>query len=472
MATLLVRHADVLVTLDEQRREIADGGLFARDGIIAQVGPTTELPASADEVLDLRGHVAFPGLINTHHHLYQTLTRAVPAAQDADLFGWLKTLYPIWANLTPEAVRVSTLVGLAELALSGCTTTSDHLYLYPNGCRLDDEIEAAREMGVRFHAARGSMSLGESRGGLPPDRVVESEDTILRDTRRLIEQYHDARPGALLRIVVAPCSPFSVTPELMQEAAALARAYHVRLHTHLAETLDEERFCLERFGARPAAYAERLGWMGDDVWHAHAVHVSADEIALFARTGTGVAHCPTSNMRLASGIAPVRQYRRAGVSVGLGVDGSASNDGSHMLAEARQAMLLARVALTEDMRRETNDGRQTADAPSLSSLPSPLTAREALELATLGGAAVLGRDDIGSLATGKCADLFALNLNRLEYAGALHDPVAAALFCAPQAADYTVVHGRCVVKNGEVVTVDVWRVVEQHNAMARAMVNG
>lgn len=458
MATMLLKHAAVLVTMDAQRREIVDGGLFARDGWIEQVGPTPDLPAAADEVLDLRGHVVLPGLVNTHHHLYQTLTRAVPAAQAANLFGWLKTLYPIWANLTPEAVGVSTLVGLAELALSGCTTASDHLYIFPNGCRLDDEIEAAQRIGLRFHASRGSMSLGESSGGLPPDRVVEDEAFILRDSRRLIEQYHDSKPGARLRIVVAPCSPFSVTPDLMREAAALARAYGVHLHTHLAETLDEERFCLEKFGSRPARYAEQLGWVGQDVWHAHAVHIDPGEVGLFARTGTGVAHCPTSNMRLASGIAPLRQYRAAGVPVGLGVDGSASNDGSHLLAEARQAMLLSRLGGAESERR---------GGPAQPQMP----AREALELATLGGAAVLGRDDIGSLAVGKCADFFALDMRRLEFAGAGHDPVAAAVMCAPAQAAYTVVHGRAVVREGQVVSVDMGPVVERHNQIARQMVS-
>jgi cytosine/adenosine deaminase-related metal-dependent hydrolase len=450
MPTLLLRNADRLVTMDPARREIAGGGLFARDGVVEQVGPTAELPAAADEVLDLAGHVVLPGLINTHHHLYQTLTRAVPAAQDANLFNWLKTLYPIWANLTPEAIYLSTLTGLAELALSGCTTVFDHLYIFPNGCRLDDEIRAAQEIGVRFHASRGSMSLGESQGGLPPDRVVESEEAILKDTQRLVEQYHDPRPGAMLRLVVAPCSPFSVTADLMRQSAALARSLGVRLHTHLAETLDEERFCLETFGYRPAAYMETLDWVGHDVWFAHAVHINAAEVGLFARTGCGVAHCPSSNMRLASGIAPLRQYRAAGVKVGLGVDGSASNDSSHLLAEARQALLLARVL---------------GD-------PAALTARQALEVATLGGAAVLGRDDIGALAPGKRADCFALDLNRLPYAGALHDPVAAALFCAPQQVDYTIVDGRVIVRQGQLTTIDVGRVVERHNQIAAKLVSG
>src|SRR5512136_857984 len=407
MTTLLVKHADVLVTMDSQRREIQGGGLFIRDGRVEQVGPTASLPPSADEVLDLRGHLVLPGLVNTHHHFYQTLTRAVPAAQDANLFNWLKTLYPIWARLTPEAIRVSTLVGLAELALSGCTTASDHLYLFPNGCRLDDEIAAAGEIGLRFHASRGSMSLGESQGGLPPDRVVESEEFILRDTRRLIETYHDARPCAMLRIVVAPCSPFSVTPDLMREAARLARAYNVHLHTHLAETTDEEAFCLQQFGRRPVEYAEDLDWAGSNVWYAHGVHINAAEIKRMAQAGTGVAHCPSSNMRLASGIAPVRAYLDAKVRVGLGVDGSVSNDSSHLLAEARMALLLQRV----------------------SGDPAGLSAKEALRLATRGGASVLGRDDIGQLAPGKAADFIGFRLDRLDFAGALHDPLAALIFC-------------------------------------------
>jgi cytosine/adenosine deaminase-related metal-dependent hydrolase len=416
---------------------------------VEQVGPTADRPAQADEVLDLTGHLVLPGLVNTHHHLYQTLTRAVPSVQEADLFHWLQRLYPIWANLTPEAVYISTLTGLAELARSGCTTVSDHLYIFPNGARLDDEIRAAQEIGVRFHASRGSMSLGESQGGLPPDRVVEDEAFILKDSQRLVEQYHDARPGSMLRIVLAPCSPFSVTGELMRQSALLARSLGVRLHTHLAETADEEQFCLEQFGHRPVAYMEHVGWIGDDVWFAHSVHVNDAEIALYASTGCGVAHCPTSNMRLGSGIAPIRRMRAAGVKVGLGVDGSASNDSSHMLAEARQALLLAR----------------------LSGDPAALTARQALELATVGGAAVLGRDDIGALAPGKCADFFALDLRRVDYAGALHDPVAAAIFCAPQSAAYTVINGRVIVKDGHLTTVDTGPLVERHNQIAHDMLS-
>ena len=469
MTTVVLRHADVLVTMDPARREIRDGGMIIRDGVIEAVAPTHELPTvMAANVIDMGGHVVLPGLVNTHHHLYQTLTRVVPAAQDATLFNWLKTLYPIWARLTPEAVYVSALTGLAELLLSGCTTASDHLYLFPNGAQLDDEIRAAKEIGMRFHASRGAMSLGESKGGLPPDSVVENEDEILKDTQRLIQTYHDSRRGAMLRIVVAPCSPFSVTPELMQQSAALARAYGVTLHTHVAETRDEERFCIEKFGHRPVHYMETLRWVGPDVWYAHAVHVNEAEMTLMSRTGCGAAHCPSSNMRLASGIAPVQQYRAAGVKVGLGVDGSASNDSAHMLGEARQAMLLARLGLSLTP--------HPCPHPSDTIPPGEgawMSAREALEMATIGGAKVLGRDDIGSLATGMCADLFALNLSRLDYAGAaVHDPVASVIFCAPQKADYVMVNGKWVVKAGQLTTVDLGPMLEKHNRIAKQLVNG
>lgn len=461
MPTLLIKNADVLVTMDEQRRETSGGGLFIRDGFIEQVAATSELPAQADQVLDLSGHIVLPGLINTHHHFYQTLTRVVPAAQNANLFHWLKTLYPIWARMSPEDIYISTKTALAELALSGCTTASDHLYLYPNGSRLDDEIVAACEMGVRLQASRGSMSLGESKGGLPPDSVVDTEEAILRDSQRLIERYHDPKPGAFTQVVLAPCSPFSVTGELMRQSAHMARQFGVHLHTHLAETQDEEAFCREKFGYRPVAYMESVEWVGNDVWFAHSVHVDKQEIAVYARTGCGVAHCPSSNMRLASGIAPLREYMAAGVKVGLGVDGSASNDGSHMLAEARQAMLLARL-------------RAGIEGASLSGEGAPpiLTARQALELATRGGAAVLGRTDIGSLEVGKCADLIAINLNRLDYAGGLHDPVSAVIFCNPVSVDYSIIGGKFVVKNGQLTNLDLPVHVEKHNKAARRLVNG
>jgi cytosine/adenosine deaminase-related metal-dependent hydrolase len=399
--------------------------------------------------------VVMPGMVNTHHHLYQTLTRCI--AQDDGLFNWLRTLYPIWARMTPEAVYVSAKIGLAELLLSGCTTSSDHLYLYPNGSRIDDEIHAARELGIRFHATRGSMSLGESQGGLPPDSVVEDEAAILKDCQRAVETFHQGQRYGMVRVALAPCSPFSVTPELMRESAALARSFispswgeagRVRLHTHLAETLDEEQFCLETFGQRPVAYVESLTWTGDDVWHAHCVHMAADEIALFARTGTGVAHCPSSNMRLASGIAPVKAWRRKGVRVGLGVDGSASNDSSHLLAEVRQAMLLQRVG---------------GD-------PGALSAQAALELATLGGASVLGRDDIGALAPGMAADFIGYRLERLEFTGALHDPLAALVFCTPVAVDLSVIDGRVRARNGQLIDLDLQPLIERHNAISRAMI--
>ena len=458
MTTLLVRNAHLLVTMDGERREIAGGGLFARDGWIEAVGPSTGLPQEADEVLDLSGHILLPGLVNTHHHLYQTLTRVVPAAQDTDLFHWLKALYPIWGRMTPEDMRLSTALGLAELALSGCTTASDHHYIFPNGCRLDDEIEAARSVGLRLHASRGSMSLGESAGGLPPDSVVETEPDILKDTERVIDTYHDPHPGAMTRVVVAPCSPFSVTSELMRESAALARDRKVHLHTHLAETLDEEAFCLETFGQRPLAYVESLDWSGPDVWFAHAVHIQPAEVGRMASGGMGVAHCPSSNMRLASGIAPVRRYLARHVNVGLGVDGSASNDSSHMLAEARQAMLLSRV------------GAQVA--PDIDQAEELLTARQALEMATLGGAAVLGRDDIGALSLGKCADFIAIDLQQVGYSGAWHDPVAALVFCSPSQISYSYVHGRAVIREGHLVGVDLPKLMEQHNRASLRMVNG
>ncbi len=449
MSTLLVKHAQVLATMDEDRREIADGGLYIEDGFIRQVGATTDLPDTADETLDLGGHLVLPGFINTHHHFYQTLTRAVPGAQDAGLFDWLRTLYPIWARMTAEHIEVSTKVALAELALSGCTTAFDHLYLFPNDSQLDHEILAARDVGMRLHASRGSMSLGESAGGLPPDSVVETEAEILADSRRLIETYHDGSVGSMTQVVVAPCSPFSVTTEIMKESAALARAFGVTMHTHLAETMDEEEFCISTYGRRPVELMEDLDWMGDDVWFAHSVFINDDEIGRMATAETGVAHCPSSNMRLASGIAPVRKYLAAGVPTGLGVDGSASNDGSHLLGEARQAMLLARL-----------------DAAPNQSGGDLLTARTAIEIATRGGAAVLRRPDLGSLAEGMAADFIAVDLSRLEYAGSLHDPVAAAMFAAPVTVDFNYVAGKPVVAEGKLATIELEPLIERHNRLA------
>jgi cytosine/adenosine deaminase-related metal-dependent hydrolase len=447
MGTLLIRHAALLVTMDAQRREIADGAVFARDGVIVSVGPTPELPVEADVVVDASDQIVTPGLVNTHHHMYQTLTRVVPAAQDRSLFGWLQALYPIWSRLTPEMAHASTQLAAAELMLSGCTTSSDHLYLYPNGTRLDDTLHAAAEIGLRFHAARGSMSVGVSQGGLPPDAVVEDEAAILRDTQRLIAAFHDPARHAMQRIVVAPCSPFSVSRELMRDAALLAREHGVSLHTHLAENDHDIAYTREKFGCTPAEYAEQLGWLGADVWHAHCVKLDAAGIALFARTGTGVAHCPGSNMRLGSGIAPIRALRDAGVPVGLGVDGSASNDSGHLLAEARLGLLLQRVG----------------------SGATAMSAREMLEIATLGGARVLGRDDIGALAPGMAADLVSLPLDEVGLAGADHDPLAALLFCSVPRVRHSVINGRVVVSDGELTTLETPRLVERQRRLARQL---
>lgn len=445
--TLLVRHARLLVTMDAQRREIPDGAVFIRGHVIEQVGPSAELPDEADQIIDASGRLVMPGMVNTHHHMYQSLTRVVPDAQDGELFKWLGALYPVWAGLTGEMIRVSTQTAMAELMLSGCTTSSDHLYIYPNDCRLDDSIEAARQIGMRFHATRGAMSVGQSKGGLPPDAVVEQEDAILKDSQRLIETWHDAGRHAMLRIAVAPCSPFSVSRDLMKASAELARSHGVAMHTHLAENVNDVAYSLEKFGMTPAQYAEDCGWVGHDVWHAHCVQLDQSGIELFARTRTGVAHCPCSNMRLASGIAPVRRMLDHGVPVGLGVDGSASNDGAHMLGEARQAMLLQRVGFG----------------------PDAMTARQALELATLGGANVLGRDDIGALAPGMSADLVMFRLDQLAYAGALHDPVAALVFCTPSNVDCSIIHGRVVVREGQLATLDQGPLVERHNRLAREL---
>ena len=451
MTSLLIQHATFIVSMDDADTRWTDGGIYIEDSEIRRIGPTDELPQQADQVIDARDMILLPGLVNTHHHFYQTLTRNLPNAQDANLFRWLRIHYPIWAGLTPEAIAVSTKTAIAELMLSGCTTSSDHCYIWPNGSRLDDQIAAATEMGFRFHAARGSMSVGESQGGLPPDSVVEDEEAILRDSQRVIEEYHDASRYSMLRIVLAPCSPFSVSPDLMRQSAKLARAYGVHLHTHLAETRDEVDYCLATFGRTPVELAEDLGWLGPDVWHAHMVHPGANEIPRIGQTRTGVAHCPSSNMRLASGIAPLRPLVQADARVGLGVDGSASNDGSHMLAEARQALLLHRV---------------TGD-------PAAITAQEALRLATRGGAEVLGRDDIGYLAPGMAADIIGYRLDTLSLAGgAVHDPLAALVFCHPPYVDFSVINGRVRVQNQTLLDIDLPTLITQHNAIARALVRG
>jgi cytosine/adenosine deaminase-related metal-dependent hydrolase len=460
-SSMLVKNASVLVTMDNKRSEIQDGGMYIEDGVIKQVGTTASLPKSAEVVLDMKDHLVLPGLINTHQHLYQHLTRVAPACQDGNVWNWLRVLYPMWARMTPDSERLAVQVALAELALSGCTTAFDHQYVFPNGCKIDDAIGVAQDMGIRFHASRGSMSLGQSKGGLPPDSCVENETDILNDCQRVIDKYHDLKPGAMTRIVLAPCSPFSVTDNLMIESAKLARKHNCGLHTHLAESLDEERYCLKRYGLRPVEAMEKLGWLGNDVWFAHSVHINGAEIATYAKTGSGIAHCPSSNMRLASGIAPIKKCRDAGVKVGLGVDGSSSNDCSHLLAEVRMAMLLSRTLLSENPGGPPEEKKQW------------MSARDCLEMATIGGAAILGRDDIGSLEPGKRADFFSVNTNQVSFAGgSMVDPVAALVFCTPQNAAHTVVDGRIVVKNGNIETLDLPVAIEKLNKVSSQIMNG
>lgn len=440
MAETLIRSARCVVTMNDAGEELADVDILLRDGVVAQVSADL---TTKGEVVDAANCVVTPGLVNTHHHLYQTLTRAVPGAQDALLFGWLKTLYPIWSAFGPEEMFVSAQVGLAELALSGCTMTSDHLYLYPNGARLDDTIAAAQEVGLRFHPTRGSMSIGESAGGLPPDALVEREADILNDCIRVVDAFHDPTEGAMIRVGIAPCSPFSVSRELMRDAALLARDKGVMLHTHLAENDEDVAYSLEKFGCRPGEYAQDLGWTGDDVWHAHCVKLDGQEIELFAKTGTGVAHCPCSNCRLGSGIAPVRAMRDAGVNVALGVDGSASNDIGNLMAEARQTMLLQRVA-------------NGADA---------MSAREALYIATRGGAEALGRPDCGQIAVGKRADLALWDVSGIETAGSWD--TSALLLAGPNKVQHLFVEGRQIVRNGQIQTIDLERTCAHQNRLAR-----
>ena len=451
MGTMLVKNADLIITMDGGRSRIQSGSIFARDNVIEQIGRAEELPTDADVVVDATGMAILPGLINTHHHFYQTLTRAVPGSQDEELFDWLVRLYPIWGEMTEEAVYISTQTAMAEMILSGCTTSSDHLYLYPNNATADAQVRAAQDIGMRFHLTRGSMSLGRSKGGLPPDHVVQEEDAILADCQRVIEAHHDPDQYAMLRVALAPCSPFSVTDDLMRKAAELARSYEgVMLHTHVAETRDEEAFCIREFGARPAVYMEKLGWVGPDVWWAHAIFLDDDEIKMLAETGTGVAHCPSSNMRLGSGIARVRDMLDAGVKVGIGVDGSASNDSCHVITEARMAMLLQRVAGGAGV----------------------FSVQEGLELATLGSASVLGRDDIGQLAPNKAADFIGVKLDKLSLAGgAVHDPLGALLLCTIDRVDLSVINGKVILQDGEFKTLDLVSHVKRHNEIAKEMVS-
>lgn len=439
---ILIKDADVIITMDDHRRELTQCDILMSGGVISQIGEGLDTDG---ETIRASGCVVTPGLVNTHHHLYQTLTRAVPAAQDALLFGWLQTLYPIWAGLTPAHAQVSTQIGLAELALSGCTLSADHLYLYPNGTRLEDTIHAAAELGLRFQPTRGAMSIGQSAGGLPPDSLVEKEEAILKDCIRVIDAFHDPSEASLCRVGIAPCSPFSVSTDLMREAALLARDKGVMLHTHLAENAEDIAYSLQTFGCRPGQYAENLGWVGPDVWHAHCVKLDAAEITLFAETGTGVAHCPCSNCRLGSGIAPLRAMRDAGLQVGLGVDGSASNDAGNLVAEARMAMLLQRVALGADA----------------------MSAREALEIATRGGADVLGRPECGRIALGKRADIAIWDVSGIESAGSWD--AAALLLAGPRTVRDLFVEGRQIVRDGHVQTIDLGAAIARQNNLAKAL---
>jgi cytosine/adenosine deaminase-related metal-dependent hydrolase len=444
MNMILLRGAETILTMDDARRELAGADILLENGVIAAIGTALEVPEGA-EVVDVSGCLVTPGLVNTHHHLYQSLTRAVPGGQDALLFGWLRTLYPIWQRFTPDHMHVSAQVGLAELALSGCTLSSDHLYLYPNGSRLEDTIHAAAEIGLRFHPTRGAMSIGESSGGLPPDALVENEEAILADCIRVIDAFHDPDEGSMCRVGIAPCSPFSVSTDLMRNAAILARDKGVMLHTHLAENDEDIAYSLEKFGCRPGQYAESLGWVGPDVWHAHCVKLDPSEIALFAATGTGVAHCPCSNCRLGSGIAPLRAMRDAGVPVGIGVDGSASNDAGNLVAEARQAMLLQRVSLGADV----------------------MSAREALEIATRGGADVLGRPDCGRLAIGKRADIAIWDMSGVQSAGSWD--LSALLLAGPTTVRDLYVEGRAVVRNGQIKTINMPQLLSRQRRLATAL---
>jgi cytosine/adenosine deaminase-related metal-dependent hydrolase len=453
LSSLLIRNARVVATCDDQRSRLRDASILVKGNRIAAVGDEEQMSLpEGTRVIDASRHVVVPGFVNTHHHLYQTLTRAVPAAQDTKLFDWLVALYEVWREITPDAVHVGSLVGLGELLLTGCTTTTDHHYVFPRGTDsrlIDEQFRAASMLGIRFHPTRGSMSRGKSDGGLPPDDIVQSPEEILRDSERVIDQFHDSGEFAMTRVALAPCSPFSVTPDLMRETARLARDRGVRLHTHLAEAQDEEDYCLEIYGKRPVALMEELGWLGSDVWFAHCIFLNADEVKLFADTGTAVAHCPASNMRLGSGIAPIPQMLAAGVPVGLGVDGSASNDSSNMLGELRLALLLHRVL--------GGSGAITVD--------------DVLWMATRGSAAALGRSDVGSIEPGKAADLALFDVEKIGFAGAVHDFVAALLLCgASSIVDFTICNGVVVVENGRLVFEDEKGIVEKANAVARALV--
>lgn len=445
---LLIKNARFIATMDDEDRELKDQDILIEGPAISAIGPGLKAPPGARE-LDASRHWVFPGLVNTHHHLYQTLTRCLAPIQQAELFPWLQYLYPIWAGLTPDGVRAGALVGLAELLKSGCTTAGDHHYVFPRGQSrlIDSEIAAARELGIRFHPCRGSMSLGKKDGGLPPDSVIQDEEEILADSRRLIDKYHDTKPYSMCRLALAPCSPFSVTRSLLEKTGELARRHGVRLHTHLAETKDENSFCLEKVGLRPLAYMKEAGWLGGDCWYAHGVHFNQEELEELAGAGAGVAHCPASNQKLSSGVAPIPAMLALGIPVGLAVDGSASNDGSNLLAELKEALLVAKAAWGIDS----------------------LNARQVLAMATRGGAALLGREDIGSLAPGMAADLFLVRADGVDYAGC-HDPVTALVTCgSSETVDMTIVNGSIVVEGGRLLTIKEEEVAREGNEAAREL---
>lgn len=449
MATLLLKNAALIATMNDADKELNNSSIYCEDGIIKKIGPIDTLPNTADKIIELSDSIIIPGMVNTHHHLFQNLTRVIPKAQNESLFGWLTTLYPIWCGLGPRHIYISSAVGLAELALSGCTTSTDHQYLFPGGAKLDDSIEAAMDVGIRFHPTRGSMSIGESKGGLPPDKLTENEEDILNDCERVISQFHDNSPNSMIKISLAPCSPFSVSNDLMIQTALLARENNLNMHTHLAENKEDIEYSLAKFNMRPGEYAESLGWLGDDVWHAHCVQLDSEEVKLFGKTNTGIAHCPSSNMRLASGVAPLLEMFEHNVRVGLGVDGSSSNDSGHMLNEARQAMLLQRV-------------KHGASA---------ITARQILKTATRGGAEVLRQPNIGQIAPGFSADMAIFDMYSVDLAGTHCDPLAALVFCGPVKTKHTIINGKLVVEDGHLTTININSILQEHRKLSTGLIN-
>ena len=435
--------------MNDDEIELKGKSILCKSGVIDWIGDYEDLNQEFENTIDAKNLVVIPGLVNTHHHLFQNLTRVYPKAQNKPLFGWLTSLYPVWQKIIPSDIYISTLIGMSEMVLTGCTTTSDHLYLFPNGSKLEDQLQAANLVGCRFHAARGFMTVGESKGGLPPDSLVEDEKSIIKDCQRVIENYNDERDFSMLKVVLAPCSPFSVSQNLMKLTAEMARSYSVSLHTHLAENDEDIEYTQNHFDMRPGEYAESLNWLGDDVWHAHCVKLNDKESDLFCKTKTGIAHCPTSNMRLASGIAPVRNWIDKGIKVGLGVDGSSSNDSGHLLNEARQTLLLQRLKFGADK----------------------FNGREALKLATKGGAKVLNRSDIGEISIGKAADFAIYDLKQIDFSGTSSDPIAALVFCGPVKTKYTICNGKIISENGHMKNFDLNLSLEKHASASIRLIN-